>query len=154
VSAPIDNNTVTSSYVEYRLQYFEIPFGLKLRSDELPMGLRIFGQIGVSAAFNISKKADYEITYIDNSGVQRTARGDREKIVGTGVAPVLMEMNLGAGVEYPITDKLSFYTGLFFNNGFAPDVTNPKQFDLGYTGKFTDANTRLNNFALRIGLLF
>jgi len=46
---------------------------------------------------------------------------------------------------------------LFFNNGFAPDATNPEKYDgsrLGYQGTFRDGNVRLNNFALRVGLFF
>jgi hypothetical protein len=151
---PLLPNTVLSSYFDYRLQYFEIPFGLKLRSDELPGGVRVFGQVGITAGFIISKKADYEVRYVDNAGVTKTAAGSKEKIFGTGVSPVLMQMNLGAGLEYSLTDKLSVYGGLFFDNGFAPDVTNPKNLDLDYSGKFSDGNTRLNNFALRIGLFF
>ena len=69
----------------------------------------------------------------------------------------MFQMNIGAGAEYPLNNKLRAYAGIFFNNGFAPDATNPQDFDedkLGYKGDFRDANTRLNNFALRLGLFF
>ena len=70
----------------------------------------------------------------------------------------MLQMNIGAGAEYPISNKLTAYAGLFFNNGFTPDATAPQKYDsekLGYgKGEFKDGNTRLNNFALRIGLFF
>jgi len=43
---------------------------------------------------------------------------------------------------------------VFFNNGFAPDMTNPDKYELNYAGTFKDGHTRLNNFALRLGLYF
>lgn len=141
---------------DYKLQYLEIPLALKLRTDPIS-GFRFFGQVGITAGFNIAKKATYKVTYTDeNSVMQPEATGDKEKIKGAlAIAPVMLQMNIGAGAEYPISDKLTAYIGLFFNNGFAPDATNPNKFDLDtYKGSFKDGNTRLNNFALRIGLFF
>jgi len=149
-------NTVLNTSFDYRLQFIEIPFALKLRSDALGKNnLRVFGQIGLTAAINISKKASYEVTYNDQTGAEKTVSGDNELLKGAlSVPPIMLQLNVGAGIEYPITEKLYFYTGLFFNNGFLPDATAPQNYTLGYKGSFTDANTRLNNFALRVGLFF
>lgn len=149
-------NTLTKADMNYKLQYLEIPFALKLRSDELPKsGMRVFGQIGLTAAFNISKKATYDISYKDASGTDQSVSGSNETLKGSlATAPILIQLNVGAGVEYPITEKLYFFTALFFNNGFLPSAINPQNFDLGYKGSFTNPNTRLNSFALRIGLYF
>ena len=159
------NPTPTASSIkraefEYRLQYLDIPLALKLRTDDIS-GFRFFGQLGASLGFNISKKADYSVTYYDASTTERDTSGSKIKLTGsvTNIAPIMFQMNIGAGAEYPINNKLRFYVALFFNNGFAPDATNPEKFDsekLGY-GKdvgFKDGNTRLNNFALRLGLFF
>jgi hypothetical protein len=158
VPFPATNYIVKETYFDYKLQYLEIPFGLKLCSDELTGGVRLFGNLGVAAAFNISKKADYEVTYMEQispgNNIDKTVTGEKEKIQGLGITPILMNLTVGGGIEYPLSEKLSLYTGLFFTNGFAPNVTNPKEYDLDYKGKFDDANTRLNNFALRIGLFF
>lgn len=149
------SNTVTQADFAYKLQYLEIPFNLKLRSDGLSQGVRVFGQIGLSAGINISKKASYDVTYYDNATTLRVASGDNEKLRGgLSVTPVILQLNLGGGMEYPITEKLSLYTGLFFNNGFAPDATNPKELKMDYTGRFSDGNIRLNNVSLQLGLLF
>lgn len=156
------SNTVTEANFDYRLQYLEIPFGLKLMSDNLSGGVRVFGNVGVTAGINISKKGSYEVKYTDTSYtvpngdlVVKDISGDNEKLRGgLSVTPVLFQMNLGAGIEYQATDKMSFYIGLFFNNGFAPDVTNPKELKMDYEGTFSDGNVRLNNLALKVGLFF
>lgn len=160
VQPPSVNNIVQEAYFNYNLQYLELPFGLKLLSDELDTkGIQVFGNIGISAGVVISKKASYDVTFTDGSdqagrNIERTVHGDREKLQGTGITPALLSLNIGAGIEYPISGKMRLSTGIFFNNGFAPDVTNPKEYDLDYKGNFTDANTRLNNIALRIGIFF
>ncbi len=158
LSNPAPVNYVQSADIDYRLQYFEVPFGLKLMSDDLSGGVRIFGNIGITAAINFGKKGSYNVSYTDTMGgavVTREVSGENEKIrTGLSVTPILFQMNLGAGIEYQVTEKMSFYTGLFFNNGFAPDVTSPKDLDMGYKGTFTDGNIRLNNLSLKIGMFF
>ncbi|MBS1589047.1 MAG: PorT family protein [Bacteroidetes bacterium] len=150
-------NAVYNTDFNYTLQYLEIPFQLKLRSDELKSvgGMRVFGQLGLTGGFNIGKKATYSVDYTDANGNRETIHGDHEKMIGSfTIAPFLLQLNIGAGVEKTISDKMSLYGGIFFNNAFLPDVTNPNQYDFGYKGTFTDGNIRLNNLALRVGLFF
>lgn len=147
-------SVVEKADFDYKLNFLEIPVALKLRTDEI-QGFRFFGQLGITTGFNIAKKATYEVQYRDESQVAQTAEGDNVKLKGTlGIAPVMFQMNIGAGAEYPINKKLKAYAGIFFNNGFAPDATKPNNYDLNYKGEFRDANTRLNNVALRLGLFF
>ena len=159
VTQPTGAGVVRSAYFDYRTQFLEIPFNLKLRSDGVGnSGVRFFGQIGLSLGFNISKKANYDVTFTDTSGagiIERTISGENEKLQGgLAISPVMLSMNIGAGVEYPITEKMSIYGGIFFNNGFVPDATNPREIKMDYKGKFSDGNTRLNNMAFRIGFFF
>lgn len=149
-------NKVTKATFDYSLQYLEVPLALKLRTDNIS-GFRFFGQLGITAGFNISKKADYTVAYYAADSTLKTVSDTKAKLQGGFglIAPILFQMNIGAGMEYPFSNKLTAYVGLFFNNGFAPDATKPNLYEgLGYTGTFRDANTRLNNFALRIGLFF
>lgn len=158
VSNPAPVNLVKTAEIDYRLQYFEVPFGLKLMSDNLSGGLRVFGNLGITAAINFGKKGSYTVSYTDTSAgsvVDKQVTGENEKLrSGLSVTPLLFQMNLGAGVEYQVSNKMSFYAGLFFNNGFAPDVTSPKDLNMGYKGTFTDGNIRLNSMSLKIGMFF
>ncbi|MBL7713127.1 MAG: PorT family protein [Chitinophagaceae bacterium] len=147
------DNEVLKSNVNYTLQYLEVPVALKLNTDEIGK-FRFFGQAGMSVGFNISKKATYEI-------LQKTAAGDslykadtKEKLTGSigAIAPVVFQMNIGLGLQYKVGPKLDAYAGIFFNNGFAPNVTVPEK--VNNFPDFKDGNTRLNNFALRLGFYF
>lgn len=158
---PITDGIVKSADFNYRLQYFEIPFGLKLLSDDIGGGLRVFGNLGVTAAICIGKKGSYTVTYTQSSSdippvvSDTTISGENERLRGgLSITPALFQMNLGAGVEYQITSKMSIVMGLYFNNGFAPDVTKPSKLKMDYDGEFTDGNVRLNNLALKVGLFF
>jgi len=148
-------NLVQTANFNYRLNYLEIPVGLKLRTDPIS-NFRFFGQLGLTTGFNLAKKATYDVSYYgEDAGTLLKSSGENEKIKGTlAIAPIMFTMNIGAGIEYPLTDKLAAYAGLFFNNGFAPDATNPNKYTMAYTPSFRDGNTRLNNFALRLGLFF
>lgn len=159
VAQPNLTNIVKSADFDYRLQYLEVPFALKLRSDEMAGGINLFGQMGLALGINISKKATYDVVYTDTSSaggiIDKTASGEKEKLFGgLSIAPVMLSLNIGGGIEYALTNKMSLYLGLFFNNGFAPDVTNPRAIDMDYKGKFSDGNVRMNNFSLRVGLFF
>lgn len=138
----------------YKLNYLEVPLALKLRTD-LISDFRFFGQIGLNTGINIVKKADYVVAYKDENGIEHKASATNEKVKGTlAIAPVMFSMSIGAGAEYTISNKVAAYMGLFFNNGFAPDATNPNKYDLPYGLPFKDGNTRFNNFALRVGIFF
>lgn len=154
---PVMPNTVLNTSFAYNLQFLEIPFALKLRSDGMGKSgkMHFFGQIGLTLGVNISRKATYDVVYIDATGMQKSLDGDNEKLTGTlAVPPAMLQMNIGGGIEYNITDKMSFYSGLFFNNGFLPDATNPANYELGYKGEFSDGNIRLNSLGLRVGIFF
>jgi hypothetical protein len=147
-------STVTNANFNYRLNYLEIPVALKLRTDPIS-GFRFFGQLGLTTGFNLAKKATYNVDYYNDNGALLNSKGENEKIKGTlAIAPVMFTMNIGGGAEYPINNKLAAYAGIFFNNGFAPDATNPNKYSMAYGQSFKDGNTRLNNFALRLGLFF
>ena len=158
VNAPTTRDQVRRADFTYRVAYAEVPLHLKLRTDDIS-GFRFFGQLGVTAGVNIGKKADYSVSYLDANAAPRDTSGNDVKIRGGigSIAPLLLQLNVGAGTEYAIGEKLSAYVGIFFNNGFVPDATNPQNFDeslLGYRGEFRDGNTRLNNVALKLGLFF
>lgn len=149
-----EESWASKSRINYSLQYLEIPVAIKLKSDPIN-NFRIFGQAGLTVGFNIGKKATYEITQ------KRSAAGDtiyktesKEKLVGGigNVAPIMLQMNVGAGVQYAVSKNVDAYVGVFFNNGFAPNATDPtKNTNLP---KFTDGNTRMNSVSLRLGFYF
>ena len=164
-SSTPEKNTIKSAAFNYNLSMLEIPVAIKLRTDPIS-NFRFFGQAGVTLGVRVSKKAAYDLVYWDENSNSVNISQAKDKLgsratLNPGFAPVNFQMNLGIGAEYPLTDKLAAYLGIFFNNGFLPDITNPQNYEL-YNGTntisvnndFKDGNTRFNNFALRLGIFF
>lgn len=121
---------------EYKLKltYVEVPFALKLKTDT-DNGLGLWGQFGTYLSFPVRGRADI---------VSLQANDDKVNILRT-ITPINMGMLIGAGVEYPLGDRLTAMVGLSYRNGFI-DVTR--------NGKWEDGKVNMNSFALNLGLFF
>jgi len=111
--------------VTYRLKYFEVPFGLKLFTNEFNRS-RYYGQFGLYGQFNIKtndgngKSMNDEVNFLD------------------------MGYHLGGGMEYSLGGDTYLLVGLLYNNGFL-DVTSNSQ---------TDDKTHLNRLVIQFGIVF
>jgi len=111
--------------VTYRLKYIEVPFGLKLFTNEFNRS-RYYGQFGLYSQFNIKtndgngKSMNDEVNFFD------------------------MGYHLGGGMEYSLGGDTYLLVGLLYNNGFL-DVTSNSQ---------TDDKTHLNRLVIQFGIVF
>ena len=134
--------------VKYKkMQYLTFPFGLKLKAFDIKP-FKVFAQTGFDLCFLLSQKGNYTYRLANDTIVSHS----NEKLNGLAtVVPVNMGWFLGAGVEYNVSDKNSFYASLLYRNGFI-DATTPKNNDNGF--KFSDGNIRSNSIILKIGYFF
>jgi hypothetical protein len=119
---------------EMKLQHIEIPATLKLKTTAYN-GIAFWGQFGTYLGFPIRGRAD--VTSLDQ-------RYEKENVL-RNLTPINAGMLLGAGIEYPLGERLSALVGLSFQNGFV-DVTR--------NGKWDDGKVNMNSFALRLGMYF
>lgn len=121
---------------EYKLKltYVEIPFALKLKTDT-DNGLGLWGQFGTYLGFPVRGRADV---------ISLQANDDKVNVL-RNITPINVGMLIGAGVEYPLGDRLTGMVGLSYRNGFI-DVTR--------NGKWDDGKVNMNSFALNLGLFF
>ena len=93
----------------YKLQYIEIPFGLKMQST--PSNQKNFyGQFGFTAGMKISGKVKE-----DNSS---------KKNLGSDADVFRLGLQVGGGVNWQLDEKLKLMTGLSLNNGFTRILKN------------------------------
>ncbi len=147
-----------SGDVAYRMQYIEVPFGVKMVN---PIGdnIGVFANIGAQLGINIGKKAKYDNIRIYEDPSNVSSSSDFEKITGTSMTPFMFGMNLGAGLTYNINDNLDGLFSVSFTNYFTPDITNPNKGMLySKVGAreivFDDGKQRMNGIQLNFGLLF
>jgi hypothetical protein len=119
------------SKIKYQIRYVEIPFAIKLRTDQFNR-VKYWGLFGLSAMLNIASKGT------SNDGTLKKANINDE------VSPVNLAMNVGIGFDYDIGGNNSVSSGLIFQNGLM-DVTTDNAFS---------DKTIINSLKLKIGLIF
>jgi hypothetical protein len=100
------NGTIPESNttVDYNLQYVEVPFTLKMMTNEFK-NIRYYGQFGFSPGIAIRSKTDPEAKMDDDDFMDYTNMMN-------------LNMIIGAGVHYTISGSTVLFAGLEFNNGF------------------------------------
>ncbi|MGD1845171.1 MAG: porin family protein [Salibacteraceae bacterium] len=142
----------------FRLRYIEIPWTLKLKTNEIGY-LTYFGQVGMGTGFNIRARRDLDQSY--SGGTLSTEDEDANSDVGF----FRVSLILSAGAEYSLTETTSLMVGVTFNNGFTDVLTN-KYFELDDNDgtvnvgsdnepiEGPDWKAISNYLALNIGILF
>ncbi len=121
----------SSSKIRYRLRYVEIPFTLKLRTDQFKR-MRYWGEFGLAGMVNIDAKGD------SNPGDLKKANIHDE------VNLFNLAMDVGLGFDFDLGGSNSVTTGFIFQNGLTDVTTN---------NAFSD-KTIVNSLKLKIGLIF
>lgn len=116
------------SIVHYKLQYINIPLGLKLKTNEIGY-LTFFANLGINGGINIKATGEVDDFELDNENISEE------------ISLFNLGYYIGAGAEYSIGGNSAIILGLTYTNGFI-DITTD-----------TDRVT-LSNFAIRIGILF
>ena len=119
------------SKIKYQIRYMEIPFAIKLRTDQFNRA-KYWGLFGLSAMLKIAAKGT------SNDGTLKKANINDE------VSPINLAMNVGIGFDYDIGGNNSVSTGLIFQNGLM---------DITTDNAFSD-KTIINSLKLKIGLIF
>lgn len=138
-----DNSDVknTANY-NIGIQYVEIPFTIKLKSSNKGK-MDYWANFGGFLAVPVKARADVSTNFSVGSVANYSKENDN---LISQVQPVTIGMQIGGGVELPISDKNSLVIGLVFNNGFI-DVT--KNGNWGGDGR-----VNLNSVALKLGIFF
>jgi len=117
-----------------RLQYLEIPFALKIRTDELGR-YRVFFEVP-RFTLGITSKARGDIR---NNGIE-----EDDQNIYQSVSRFNLSYGVMGGIEYSLTENISGIIGLNWKQGFV-DVTD----DSGIDSKITTGT-----FGLHLGVLF
>lgn len=127
---------------KYKIQYVQIPFGLKMRTKEIGY-MRYFAEVPV---FTL--------------GIPTQSRGD---ILGEGLTattneniapeifPVSLSWGFGGGVEYSITEQTSIVGGVFFQSSIIDIIKNNGTLS---DGKSEDSKATLSGVTFRVGVFF
>jgi hypothetical protein len=141
ITADKDSSINTANY-NIGIQYVEVPFTIKLKSSNKGK-MDYWANFGGFLAVPVKARADVS-TNFSVGGVASYSKGNDNVI--SQIQPITIGMQIGGGVEIPISDKNVLVAGLVFNNGFI-DVT--KNGNWGGDGR-----VNLNSMALKLGIFF
>jgi opacity protein-like surface antigen len=115
--------------LNYKLQYINIPIGLKLKTNEIGY-LTFYTHLGINSGINIKAIGEVDAYELENENI-----ADEIKLFNLGYF-------IGAGVEYSIGGNSAVVLGLTYTNGFI-DITTD-----------SDNKVTMSNLTVRIGILF
>lgn len=142
--------------IKYKLQYLEIPLGLKVRSNEKGY-IRWYGELPMfTMGFRAQARADIEGDEINTT---------KENVSGD-VGFFNFSIGGGGGIEYSINESISGVLGLYYTAGLS-DITsndgykavenpqnNPFDPDDDYITEPEDSKARLRSVTIRLALMF
>ncbi len=117
------------SKVSYKLQYVEIPVGLKFKSNEIGY-VTFFAKLGFTGQVNIKARATDSHKNLENDNIS-----EEINLFNLGY-------HFGGGIEYSLGANTALVAGITYTNGF-----------LDVTSRSKDKVT-LNKVALHLGIMF
>jgi hypothetical protein len=123
---PATNMAGQSSMLTAKVQYLELPVGLKLRSNETSKNMTFYGILGIVNGINIRSRADYFYEGISESEelIKKEEKNVRLKDLPfypntiRKVVPYQLSLQFEGGTEFRVAENTSIVGGLYFRNGF------------------------------------
>ena len=119
--------------VKYKLQYLEIPLGLKFKTKQLGY-FTYYGQFGLTGYVNVAARMDVEDYDISDAGITEE------------IALFNLGYHIGGGFEYSLGGSTAFTVGILYTNGFI-DITSDD-------GNKAKDKAILNSMTLKLGMIF
>jgi len=122
---------LANSVMSYRLQYINIPLGLKLNSNEIGY-IRFFAHPGINTHINIKASAD----------VLSDDMSYESENISDAIHKMSMSYFIGAGIEYSLGGNTALILGVYYQSGFLDII------------KTKDYKVTISSVSLRLGVRF
>jgi opacity protein-like surface antigen len=139
----------TSITSDWNMRYIEIPLTIKLLTDEVSDGLKVYGKFGLNLAFRI--KSEVDVNYKKGG---TTYANDEIKNANNYTQPLNTSLHLGTGVEMNLAKNLDLQIGLTYSSGFLNVMKSKSIYRLETLNPLKAFDANINYFALNVGLLF
>ena len=92
------------------IQYLELPATVKLFTNEVSSGTRVYFQLGVAVAVPVGMRINGEKRFLDPATNQETKASDHIKFIDGNAL-------IGSGVEYQLGTNTKVFAGLSYHRG-------------------------------------
>ncbi len=130
--APGNMQKIFDVNYRYRAQYLEIPLAIKMRTNQMGGGIRVYGIFGVEMGILLQAKAMVKngAPLFDPDEYFFVNRSEDEVIptvtFSDNVNVFRMGILMGAGVEYLVSGNTHIVAGVRFNNPFTDHFNGPQ----------------------------
>ncbi len=128
---------------DYKLQYVEIPFSLKMRTSEFGY-IRYFGEIPIITLGIVTQA---------RGAIDGDIKTEKENIYNS-VGALNLSWGLGGGVEWGMTSNTALVAGLYNQQGFTDVTRDGEKHTLYDDNTWDNSKATLRSITLRIGVLF
>ena len=140
----------------YKSTYVTLPFGIKMKTAEIGY-MTYFGEFGLNLAFRTGTKIDDESTLVDVRA-SATDAGDYNNPTDINydkdMQPIRVQLRVGLGAEYKISEGTSLFGGFHYNLGFTNVVKGDSRFLVDDNAKETSQKFSAHGLQLTVGVLF
>ncbi len=141
----------------YKSTYVTLPIGIKMKSNEIGY-MTYFGEFGLNLAFRTGTRITDEIDYLGNLAAKANLADISDVNMDKDMQPVRMQLRVGGGAEYKISEGTSVFGALHYNLGFTNIVKKDSELMLNQTatGVFRPLNQKFSahGIQLTVGVLF
>ena len=130
--------------LKYKLQYLELPFALKMRTNTFGYMRGFFEIPRFVFGFNTKALGD-----IDQMGSDLDSEDEK---INEDVNFFNLSWGLGGGLEYEVSENTSLVAGIFYNHGFL-DITKDKGAEKN-DGTSENSKGTIRGITIRLGVLF
>ncbi|MGB1040972.1 MAG: porin family protein [Flavobacteriales bacterium] len=140
----------------YKSTYVTLPFGIKMKTAEIGY-MTYFGEFGLNLAFRTGTKIEDEATLEDPRATASDAANynnlsdvnyDRD------MQPIRVQLRVGLGTEYKISEGTSLFGGFHYNLGFTNVVKGDSRFLINDDAKQVSQKFSAHGLQLTVGVLF
>lgn len=147
LSSPTFDTLPLNAKLHYRMNFVEIPFGLKMRGgsgEDSP--LRFYAEIPVfTLGFTTKAVGDIRGTNSKNT---------EDEVIRDDVNGLFLAWGLGGGIEYELSSSVTLVSGISYQKQFT-DITGDKgSINTGSDWKKEDSKGTVGLISLRLGLFF
>ena len=134
----------TNTELKYNLHFVEIPFGLKMRTQEFGM-FRYFAEPMLILGLRYNAKGS----------IRNSPKFDQEQIsIANDVGAINLAWSIGGGLEYTIANNTTLVGGLYYQQGFVDIQKNGNTIFTAAGAKADASKATIQAITLKIGVMF
>lgn len=137
----------------YKSTYVTLPIGIKMKTNEIGY-MTYFGEFGLNLGFRTGTKVTDEVDYLESNDAKATLSDISEVNMDKDMQPIRVQLRVGLGAEYKISEGTSIFGSVHYNLGFTNVVKGDSRYLLYENATPVSQKFSAHGVAVTVGVLF